>query len=56
MSMFVEVTSVEKDCVVIINIEHIVEIAPLNEGGCVLFFNDGAAVGGVRPKIGRAHV
>jgi len=49
MSLFVEVNSLEKNTKVIINMEHIVEIAPLREGGCALFFNDGAAVGGVRP-------
>lgn len=48
MSLFVEVESVEKSTKVIINLDHIVEIAPLREGGCALFFNDGAAVNGVR--------
>ena len=40
MSMFVEVQSVEKQCPVIINLEHIVEIAPLKDGGCALFIID----------------
>lgn len=44
MSLFVEVTSVEKECPVIINLEHIVEIAPLRGGGCALFMNDGAGM------------
>ena len=48
MSTFVEVQSIEKSCKVIINLDHIVEIAPLVEGGCALFFNDGAAVNGIR--------
>jgi uncharacterized protein YktA (UPF0223 family) len=48
MSLFVEVQSIEKSCTVIINLEHLVEIAPLSEGGCALFFNDSAAVNGVR--------
>ena len=48
MSLFTEVQSIEKGCNVIINLEHIVEIAPLVEGGCALFFNDGAAVNGIR--------
>ena len=48
MGMFVEVESLDKNCTVIINLDHIVEVAPLVEGGCALFFNDGAAVGGVR--------
>lgn len=42
MSIFVEVKSVEKKCPVIINLDHVVEIAPLSAGGCVLFVNDGA--------------
>ena len=46
MALFVEVTSVEKNCQVIINIDHILEIAPLKGGGCTLFFADSAAVGG----------
>jgi hypothetical protein len=44
MSLFVEVNSVEKGCTVIINLDHIVEIAPLREGGCALFMNDGAGM------------
>ena len=48
MSIFVEVESVEKNCKVIINLEHINEIAPLTSGGCAIFFNDSAAVNGVR--------
>ena len=44
MSLFVEVTSVEKGCPVIINLDHIVEIAPLVEGGCALFTADGAGM------------
>jgi hypothetical protein len=48
MSLFVEVDSLEKNCKVIINLEHVVEIAPIAAGGCAIFFNDGASVGGVR--------
>jgi hypothetical protein len=44
MSLFVEVTSVEKNCPVIINLDHIVEIAPLTSGGCALFTADGAGM------------
>ena len=44
MSMFVEVQSVEKQCPVIINLEHIVEIAPLKDGGCILYTADGAGM------------
>jgi hypothetical protein len=48
MSLFIEVESIDKGCKVIINVEHIVEIAPLTKGGCDLFFADGASVGGTR--------
>ena len=34
--MFIEVNSVEKNCPVIINLDHVVEIAPLINGGCEL--------------------
>jgi hypothetical protein len=46
MSLFIEVQSVEKDCNVIVNLDEVLEIAPLREGGCSLFFSDSAAVGG----------
>ena len=46
MALFVEVESVEKNSKVIINLDEVIEIAPLLEGGCVLFFADPAAVGG----------
>jgi len=46
MSTFIEVESVEKGCKVIINLDQIVEVAPLIGGGCALFFADNAAVGG----------
>jgi len=44
MSLFIEVTSVEKGCPVIVNLDHIVEIAPLTSGGCALFMTDGAGM------------
>ena len=44
MSLFVEVHSVEKNCQVIINLDHVVEIAPLKDGGCALFMTDGAGM------------
>lgn len=46
MSTFIEVFSVEKNTKVIINLDSILEIAPLIQGGCNLFFPDAAAVGG----------
>lgn len=45
MSLFVEVDSVEKGCPVIINMDEVVEIAPLREGGCAIFFTDAGGVG-----------
>lgn len=42
MSTFVEVNSVEKGCTVIINLDQVVEIAPLSAGGCALFFDGDA--------------
>lgn len=44
MSTFVEVNSIEKGCPVIVNLDHIVEIAPLKEGGCALFTIDSAGM------------
>lgn len=46
MSLFIEVSSVEKGCPVLINLDEVLEIAPLSEGGCALFFADAAAVNG----------
>lgn len=38
--MLVEVNSVTpKRCRLLVNLEHLVEVAPLVNGGCVLFFN-----------------
>jgi hypothetical protein len=42
--MFVEVNSFDKGCPVIVNMDMIVEIAPLVDGGCILFMNDGAGM------------
>jgi hypothetical protein len=46
MSLFVEVDSVEKKCPVIINLDNVLEIAPLIAGGCTIFFADAASVNG----------
>ena len=46
MALFVEVSSVEKNCQVIINIDHILEIAPMKDGGCTLFMIDSASTAG----------
>jgi hypothetical protein len=48
MSLFVEVSDIEKGCQVIINLDTVMEIAPLAKGGCEVFFPDAAAVGGKR--------
>jgi hypothetical protein len=45
MSLFIEVNSVEKKCPVIINLDHVAEVAPLSRGGCALFFSDSAGSG-----------
>ena len=42
--MFIEAQSVDKNCPVIVNLDHIIEIAPLTAGGCALFMADGAGV------------
>jgi hypothetical protein len=44
MALFVEVQSVDKNCPVIINLDHVIEIAPLTAGGCALFMTDPAGV------------
>ena len=44
MSLFVEVTNTEKDCKVILNLDHVIEIAPLVSGGCAVFMADGAGM------------
>ena len=44
MSMFIEVFDEGKQCPVIINLETVMEIAPLKEGGCILYMSDGAGM------------
>lgn len=41
MSLFVEVDSLDKQCPVIMNLDMVVEIAPLSSGGCAIFMQDG---------------
>lgn len=36
MSTFVEVVSAEKNCQIIINLDHVTEIVPLAAGGCIV--------------------
>ena len=40
MSMFIEVQSVEKGCPVIINLDHVIEIAPRMNGTCEIKMSD----------------
>jgi hypothetical protein len=42
--MFVELTSMDKNCPVIVNLDHIMEIAPMRDGGCALFGEKGAII------------
>jgi hypothetical protein len=44
MSLFVEVNSIDKNCPVIINLDSVIEIAPLAAGGCALFTLDSAGM------------
>ena len=46
MSTFIEVFSLEKQCKVILNLDKVLEVAPIKDGGCAVFFEDSASVGG----------
>lgn len=46
MSMFVEVNSLDKGCPVIINLDHVIEVAPWKNGGCAIFVSDATVAGG----------
>lgn len=46
MSLFVEVFSLEKNCPVILNLDSVLEIAPVTDGSTAIFFADSAAVSG----------
>lgn len=41
MALFVEVNSTDKGCKVILNMDEVMEIAPMASGGCHLFLTDG---------------
>ena len=49
--MFIEVQSVEKNCPVIVNLEHIVEIAPMTNGHCMLYLDNDNGFANARPAI-----
>ena len=48
MSLFAELFDLTKNCPVIINLDHVVEVTPLRTGGCEVAFSDSASVGGKR--------
>jgi hypothetical protein len=41
MALFVEVNSVDKGCKVVLNMDEVMEVAPMSTGGCHLFLSDG---------------
>ena len=41
MALFVEVNSTDKGCKCILNMDEVVEVAPMSTGGCHLFMTDG---------------
>ena len=41
MALFVEVNSTDKGCKVILNMDEVMEVAPMQSGGCHLFLTDG---------------
>lgn len=47
MSTFVEVVSADKDCQMIVNLDHVSDIIPLAAGGCILGLSDN----GIRTEI-----
>jgi hypothetical protein len=44
--LLTEVTSVEKDCKVLLNMDLVIEIAPMKNGYTAIFYQDSAAVNG----------
>lgn len=55
MSMFVEVDSVDKNCPVIINLDHVIEIAPLAAGGCLIHFTYDGDMGAKQIKVKNSY-
>ena len=49
MGLWVEVESVEKGCPVMVNLDEVIEIAPLREGGCALFYQNSNVPDGKSP-------
>lgn len=55
MSMFVEVDSAEKNCPVIINLDQVIEIAPLSAGGCLIHFTYDGDMGTKQIKVKNSY-
>ena len=55
MSLFVEVNSVEKGCPVIINLDQVIEIAPLSAGGCLINFTYDGDMGPRSMKVKNSY-
>ena len=55
MSMFVEVNSVDKNCPVIINLDQVIEIAPLAAGGCQIYFSYDGDMGTREMKVSNSY-
>jgi hypothetical protein len=53
--MFVEVDSVEKNCPVIINLDQVIEIAPLSAGGCSIHFTYDGDMGTKQIKVKNSY-
>lgn len=53
--MFVEVNSVEKNCPVIINLDEVIEIAPLAAGGCLISFTYDGDMGVRQMKVTNSY-
>jgi hypothetical protein len=49
--MFIEVLSVEKKCPVMLNLDYVVEVAPLTDGTCELILDDGSGGVGAKSKM-----
>jgi hypothetical protein len=49
--MLIEVLSLEKKCQVLLNLDYVVEIAPLTDGTCELVLDDGSGGAGAKSKM-----
>jgi hypothetical protein len=53
--MFVEVNSLDKNCPVIINLDQVIEIAPLAAGGCQISFTYDGDMGTREMKVSNSY-